>query len=436
MSFKQFITPHCHPGSLDTGSTPESFAKRLVELGSPYSTSTDHGTLSGAIKVYDAAKKSGLKPILGLEGYVRDDNCPILTRHGIEKDANGTTKNFLKYSHVTLHTQDQEAYQNLGRIVSRTYRNNCEKHGSESKPLFTWNDLEELGQYNITVGSGCLIGCVMRPLFKNRPDIAEEYYLKLKNCFKPGNFFVEAFPHDCSEKYENCVQIKYKDGTVDKFRNEKKLETNTGEIVAQDLIKAFPKGKHSKLLAVKNYSSWDQVDNKEIESVQKIDGFVKNDCSIYCPDGDMQKPANKFVIELAKKYGDKILISDDSHLAVAEDKIVQDIRLTNSITGSSWKFKNSYHLFSSDEAYGYFKNYLGTSERDFEEWIDNSYQWASGFDNFKLEYKPSLPASSYPEDSLKYLNQLLTKVGRMDWTDEVRKNRLRTKIDLFHTNAH
>ena len=75
-------------------------------------------------------------------------------------------------------------------------------------------------------------------------------------------------------------------------------------------------------------------------------------------------------------------------------------------------------------------------EKTFEKWVDNSYQWASGFDNFKLEYKPSLPASSYPKDSLKYLNQLLAKHGRMDWSNDSYKKRLKEEIDLFHNNGH
>ena len=96
-----------------------------------------HGTLQGAIKVYDVAKKNGLKPILGIEGYLRSDDCPILNSFGIAKDDKGTTKNYLKYSHITLHAQDQEAYQNLGRILSRANKNRSERHGSELKGIFS-----------------------------------------------------------------------------------------------------------------------------------------------------------------------------------------------------------------------------------------------------------------------------------------------------------
>ena len=144
--------------------------------------------------------------------------------------------------------------------------------------------MEELGQYNITCGSGCLIGFCQRHLFNNRPDIAEQYYLKAKSLFKPGNFLVEVFPHVCSHKFEQCIKIVYQDQTVDKFRYDKKLKTDgADEITAQDLAKAFNKGKHKNLLAVKNYSSWDESKDKIFLSIEKIEGFVQNDCTTISP---------------------------------------------------------------------------------------------------------------------------------------------------------
>ncbi len=43
---------------------------RIEELGQPAVAMTDHGALYGAIDFYREAKKHGIKPIIGVEGYV------------------------------------------------------------------------------------------------------------------------------------------------------------------------------------------------------------------------------------------------------------------------------------------------------------------------------------------------------------------------------
>lgn len=153
---KNFVTPHCHPQSLDTGSTPEAFVAREVDLGTGYTTVTDHGTLQACRKVYDLAHKANIKPILGLEAYFRDDNCPILTQAGIPKDPDGTFKSYNKYYHLTLHFTDQKAYEAGVKRLSMADAV-AERHGSERKPLFNWADLEYLGQFNVTATSSCLV---------------------------------------------------------------------------------------------------------------------------------------------------------------------------------------------------------------------------------------------------------------------------------------
>ena len=53
---------------------------RAVELDQPAIALTDHGNLHGAIDIYQSATKAGIKPIIGVEGYVaagaRDERNP------------------------------------------------------------------------------------------------------------------------------------------------------------------------------------------------------------------------------------------------------------------------------------------------------------------------------------------------------------------------
>jgi DNA polymerase III alpha subunit len=290
--FKQFPSPHCHSAaSLDTASTPETFADWEVEHESGALTVTDHGTLAGARKIYDLATgkkyKGKLTPILGLEAYFRDDNCPILRSFGIEpqtwyrkpdtlytikpeeyekKDEKGkkeyvpfpTTMGYQKYFHLTTHFGDQKAYETACRILSLADVR-AEKHGSERKPLFGWKELEEIGAENVTFGSSCLIGMVARHIaFGGRYDIAEAYYQKVRSLVRPGSFFVEVFPHVCDSNWESHILVTFEDDTEEKFWPSKKLMTDAGGdgIYAKDLATSWRAGSKATLVMVMKDREW------------------------------------------------------------------------------------------------------------------------------------------------------------------------------------
>jgi DNA polymerase III alpha subunit len=432
---KNFPSPHVHLQSLDTASTPEAFAEREVELGSTALTCTDHGSMGACRETYSLAKEKKLIPILGLEGYVRDDDCPILKDMGIPKDEDGTFSKYNKYYHITMHALDQQAYEAMVKELSNAdYR--AEQHGSERKPLFTWQQLELLGGYNITMTSGCLIGMVQRHLLGNRPDIAMRYYDRLRSIPKAGNFYVELFPHKCDTYWVSGVFVELEgEAKPIKFWKEKKLRTTMFDsISAEDLAKIASRGKElGQLVAVMNNRKWEDREPKQIVSVKLIEDFLQNECRPWCPDGDVQLGANKFMMHLAKSRGDALLISDDAHFARPEDKIVQDSRLGSS--GGSWKFANSYHRQTADEAWRYFNNTMGFTAAQFEALVESNLNWASRFKDFTLKDRKSLPASFYPKDTLGHLKVLIDKHGRMDWTNPVLVERLKKEVTLLHDNG-
>lgn len=432
-----FPSPHCHVASLDSASLPEDFIKREKELGTGYITTTDHGTLQACPTVYNLAHKEGLTPILGLEAYFRPDNCNIFEAAGIPK-VKDSYAHYVKYLHLTMHCKDFDAYKCLVKKISDADLR-AEKHGSEYKPIFTWEDIEEIGSHNVTFGSSCLIGMVQRFIMQHKdPVMAEKYYAKLRSLVKPGNFVVEAFPHICDSEWISGVFITINEGdklTTLKYRADKNLRTNVGDIYAKDLAHEFKLigNKHEFLVAVKNWRSWDEREPTKLVSVEYREEFVQNECTPYSPDGDVQFGGNQFVLEMAAKYGDPIIVSDDSHFANPDSHIIQDIRLMSS--GGNWRMKNSYHRQSSDEAYQYFKKKFDISEAEFEKWIENSREWASGFKGFKFDYKPSLPSKFYPEDTLGHLNSLIKKHGRMDWSSPDMVTRLKEEVSLFAKNG-
>src|SRR6516164_7414755 len=140
VDFANFSSPHVHIQSLDSGSTPAAFAARELELGTGALVVTDHGSLAACQTVYDLAKKKKLTPILGLEGYFRDDNDPLLLAAGHRQNDKGTFADTFKYGHFTTHFTDQAAFKTAIKLLSHA---RIEKHGSEQKPLFDWKAMEE-----------------------------------------------------------------------------------------------------------------------------------------------------------------------------------------------------------------------------------------------------------------------------------------------------
>lgn len=429
-----FPSPHVHIQSLDSASTPEAFADREVELGSGTLTCTDHGSMGACREVYALAQKKNLIPILGLEGYFRDDDCSILKDAGVSKDNDGTFRSYNKYHHLTFHAQDQQAYEGLVKELSRADLR-AEQHGSERKPLFDWSALERLSQFNLTVTSGCLIGMVQRHLLSDRPDIAIKYYDKLRSIFNNGRFFVEIFPHKCTHYWVSGVFVTLEGGQKLKFWKQKKLRTtNYDDITAEDLAKVVARGRDAgKLVAVMDNRKWVEREPITTVNVEVVEDFLQNECRPWCEDGDVQLGANKFMMHLARSRGDKMLISDDAHFATPDEKIVQDCRLGGA--GGSWKFHNSYHRQTSEEAFGYFSTTMGMTEKEFEAMVDTNREWAQRFKDFKFKDRKSLPKSFYPSNTLKHLHTLIAKHGRMDWNKPEYVARLNKEIDMLHRNG-
>lgn len=484
MAFPNFATPHCHSSSsLDSASTPEEFAKWELEHETGALTVTDHGTLAGARKIYDtvAGKKFAGKvtPILGLEAYFRDDDCPILQAHDVQKgiwykkadsdymiDAEKfealkeeETKrtytpfqnyiDYHKYYHLTMHFRTQKAYETAVRLLSFADAR-AEKWGSETKPLFSWKDLEEIGAEDTVFCSGCLIGMVQRHLaFGGRTDLAEAYYTRLRSLVKPGSFFVEVFPHICDRNWDSAVVFTHEDGTETRLppyrtlKTDRRYNTKHGGLKAKDLTELWETDKTGhgcirEIMVQKKFQPYDldgkPLNPKPIVAIKFIEQFLMNECTAFSPNGDLQKPCNEFLIQMAQKYGDKILISDDSHFVQPDEKIVQDVKL---LQDGNWRFANSYHRQTSEEAWRYFKDVMNIPEAQFESWIANSREWSGMFKDFKFTpRKELLPVKFYPQDTLAHTMRLIQKHGRQGCLrDPVYYNRLRAEIDLLHRNG-
>ena len=103
-----YIPLHCHSmfSLLDGLSKPEQMAARCLEIGASACALTDHGNIAGAVKFYSAMKKAGIKPILGCELYI----C--------EQDPSIKEKENRNLSHFIVLAKNYQGWKDLIKIVS------------------------------------------------------------------------------------------------------------------------------------------------------------------------------------------------------------------------------------------------------------------------------------------------------------------------------
>ena len=137
-----FVHLHVHTdySVLDGCSRLPVLVNRVKELGMPAVAMTDHGNMCGAIDFYQASKKAGIKPIIGIEAYyindhtLNDDVAEMRKQlrsqeksddiDGIESDpALLTPQNYpkLQTHHKTLLAKDYEGFLNLAKLTSESF---------------------------------------------------------------------------------------------------------------------------------------------------------------------------------------------------------------------------------------------------------------------------------------------------------------------------
>src|ERR1051326_2341317 len=106
-----FVHLHLHSGFslLDGACDHETLAQTTAKYKMPAVAVTDHGNLFGAIGFYEAAKKAGVKPIIGGEMYVSKTSR-------LDRDPASGRPN-----HLIVLCENEKGYQNLVKLVSKGY---------------------------------------------------------------------------------------------------------------------------------------------------------------------------------------------------------------------------------------------------------------------------------------------------------------------------
>ena len=139
-----FVHLHLHSeySLLDGANRVGRLVDRVKELGMDAVAVTDHGNLHAAFEFHAAARAAGIKPILGIEGYVAPD------RDGKPGDRHDRTHTGVADGgfHLVLLALDLDGWRHLMRLSSDAYLN-----GFYYKPRMDKSTLEDWNQGLIAI---------------------------------------------------------------------------------------------------------------------------------------------------------------------------------------------------------------------------------------------------------------------------------------------
>jgi len=215
---------HSHYSLLDGLGTPEQIVLRAKELGMDTVALTDHGSMYGVIEFYKAAEEAGIKPIIGMEGYVAPR---AMSDKASKLDANPY--------HLILLCKNHEGYLNLMRLSSLGHL-----QGFYYKPRIDKKTLKKYSK-GLIATSACLAGEIPRTLLSGDGKLAEKVLNEYKEIFG-ADFYLELQDHpdirDQGLANEKLIKLAKK--------------TNTPLTVACDshYIKKEDRGAHDVLVCV------------------------------------------------------------------------------------------------------------------------------------------------------------------------------------------
>jgi DNA polymerase III subunit alpha len=165
---------HSEYSLLDGACKIEAMAARAAEMGQPALGLTDHGVMNGAVDLYKACNKHGIKPIAGFEAYFVDDVKTIKEKPKYERN------------HLTLLAENDTGLANLVKLTSAGFLEGFSRGKANV-------DMEMLAAHaeGVIVLTGCLQSRFCRRLIEERPDDARAHLDDLIQAFGPEQVYFE-----------------------------------------------------------------------------------------------------------------------------------------------------------------------------------------------------------------------------------------------------
>ncbi|MBQ0058347.1 MAG: PHP domain-containing protein, partial [Lachnospiraceae bacterium] len=176
---------HTEYSLLDGSNKIKEYVERVKELGMSAAAITDHGAMYGCVDFYRAARKAGIKPILGCEVYVAPGS-----RFDKENGVVGDDR----YHHLVLLAENDVGYHNLMKIVSAGF-----VEGFYYRPRVDKEILEKYHEGIIAL-SACLAGELARDIVRGGYQEAKAAALEYSRIFGFERFYLELQDHGIPEQ--------------------------------------------------------------------------------------------------------------------------------------------------------------------------------------------------------------------------------------------
>src|SRR5919109_2049395 len=172
---------HSEYSLLDGACKIDKLVERAASFGQPAVGLTDHGVMNGAVELFKAARKHGIKPIVGLEAYFVDD------RRSREPK--------LERNHLTLLAQSGEGLRNLVKLSSTGFLEGLHR----GKPGV---DLQALAAHagGVICLTGCLASRTSQRIVQGRHDQARAHLDELVQVFGPEDVYLEVQRNGLAEQ--------------------------------------------------------------------------------------------------------------------------------------------------------------------------------------------------------------------------------------------
>ena len=178
---------HTHYSLFDGIATPQEYVDRAIEIGMPAIAITDHGSLSGHREMYRVAIEKGIKPILGVEGYIAQDRFDQRDKADRED-----TPLDLVYNHLIILAKSEKGLENLNKLNEIAWT-----EGFYKKPRMDWGSLEKYKE-GLIITSGCLSGYLAKAIEADDFAAAKEHLQWAKKTFG-DDYYIEVMPHNPPE---------------------------------------------------------------------------------------------------------------------------------------------------------------------------------------------------------------------------------------------
>ena len=313
---------HTEYSLLDGANKIKELAKIVKELGMDSVAMTDHGNMFGTIDFYNTMKKEGIKPIIGIEAYIHN------------QDDIGD-KSIKQRFHVCLLAKDEIGYKNLMYLSSKAYLEGFYYYPRINKKLLFQHS------QGLICSSACLQGEINWHLNLNNEknvrygakgyEKAKEIALEYKEVFG-DDFYLEIMRHGIADQLYIDEQIL----KLSKETNIKIIATNDTHYPKKDIADA-----HEAFMCIamnKSYNDPNRLKHDvhefyikspqelaklyaDIPSVIHNTQEVANKCNLEIKLGNPTPPNFKFTIDNLKELGIDIPYPDEIY-SLENDKVL------------------------------------------------------------------------------------------------------------------